>query len=183
MTDSSQTTNSSTQQTEKAKSPNGSGPQRPGSSETPQTITPPDLRENVLKKLAYIKLGERGYQMVKDQGRQRLVERLVKKTQDGTLGKVTEEDKLSNATDGEDMSFKLGDSFETHHHYTQQQQQPAATSNGNSSLAKWALAAGLLASGLGGGALAASLLKSPPSSPPASADSDTRYGLKVYEGE
>jgi hypothetical protein len=181
MINSSPKTPNSTPQTEKDKSPNGSGPKRPGSSENPLTPTPiPELRENVLKKWAYLKLGERGFQLAKDQSRQSLVERLVKKSQDGTIGQK-DGDNPSGPMSDEDMAVSVGDQFETHHHYPPPQQ-PAKEKDDGSALSKWALAAGLLATGLGGGALAMSMLKG--DNPPAvSDDTNTKYGLKLYEGE
>jgi hypothetical protein len=186
MTNSSPTTNGSTKQSGKEKSPNGSKPLGLDPSETTPT---PTLRENLIKKAAYLKLGERAYQLEKDQGRQRLVERLVRKTQDGTLGKATDDKEPDIAKD--DMSVQVGDTENVthHHHYAppepaqQEPAKPEPTKDSTSAMGKWALAGGLLAAGLGGGALATAMMRGNDTTPPAVSldDSNTRYGLKLYQ--
>jgi hypothetical protein len=145
------------------------------------------LRENLIKKLAHIKLGERAYQLEKDHGRQRLVERLIRKTQDGTLGQATGNEEPDIAKD--DMSVLVGDTKNiTHHHYPPPAPsvpvQPEPAKDSVSTMGKWALAGWLLAAVLGGGTLAAFMMRgnSTTQSPAASSDdSNAKYGLKLYK--
>ena len=114
------------------------------------------------------KLADNALQIAKDARRQQVVERLIRKTQDGTLGSETADWSLDD-----DMGVQVGDNM------TVQVQQPLRTGG----VSRLLFAAALLASGGGVGALAAwaatSLVRPNPSAivPTASdhRDADTRY--------
>ena len=142
---------------------------------------PGSLRENLIKKWGRLKLGDYALQVEKDGRRQQIVERLIRKTQDGTLGKPTTEADDNAAWPESDMAINLGDTTTNVYH------QPPQASDGNRGRAfgKAALLVGLLAAGLGGGALAATLLggKETPARAVTDTDTNTQYGLRLLQKE
>ncbi|MHC4180494.1 MAG: hypothetical protein ACYSWU_23575 [Planctomycetota bacterium] len=95
-------------------------------------------RERLKKNWINTRLAHEAAVLEKLQAEGAMVRRLVRKTQDGTLGQAT-----SEPEDTGDMGVEVGNET-THNHYYAK---PAATS----SLAKAAMAAALLGSGVGAG--------------------------------
>ena len=110
------------------------------------------------------------------QRKQRVVERLVRKTQDGTLGQV---DPTSDESPEEDMGVSVGN--RTVHNYYGQPAAEAATVGG-SLIKRVGLAAALLAAGGGVGAAVPWLLErlqvQPAAVAPQAADKDTLFDLR-----
>jgi hypothetical protein len=133
----------------------------------------PETRNRLQEQLVGLYEADKGLQLAKDRSRQQLVNRLVRKLQNGTMGQATLE---PEDEDVETMGVNVGNTV--HHHYTPPPSKPAGV------LPKLAMAAGLVAAGAGMGALpwVASMLKSSDSPPPA-ADTDTQYeiGLEVLD--
>ena len=148
---------------------------------------------NWKEKLADLKyrmaLAHDGVQIEKDMRRQAVVERLIKKTQDGTLQNATTEPMDKQLED--EMAVRIGDESHVHYHTETKpvlsQPQPSATS----SMAKTLAAAGLAAAGLGAGAAlpiaAYQMFKQAPTNVivPTDTDTDTntQYGLRVYRDD
>ncbi len=108
-----------------------------------------------------------------------LVERLAKKTQDGTVGQPTEEPADQRLASGDGMAVSVGNT--TTHNYAA----PSATF-ATSTLAKLAMGAALLAGGTGLGAGAMALidaLKSKPAAITSGADANTEYQLNLLPEE
>jgi len=71
-------------------------------------IGPQTFREQLAKRWWELKLADFGMQIEKDGRRQLIIERLIKKTQDGTLGKITEESMDAILKD-DPMGVHIGD--------------------------------------------------------------------------
>ena len=157
MANSSPTTNASTTPSAPEHSPHGFA----------NTAYPSgSLRENLMRKWAGLKLADYGLQLEKDGRRQQIVERLIRKTQDGTLGRPTNE-----PWPDEEMAVSVGDT--TNHHYH--------TPPRGNSLGKLAIAAGLLATGVAVPFVLNALRDPPPAvSTDDRPDSDTQYGLRLF---
>lgn len=148
------------------------------------TAQPTTWEDRIAKQSIGIRQAERLMGAQGSDRRGRLVERLVRKTQDGTLGTATAED-----PGGEEV-IQVGDN-----HYTVLPAEPPAASSGlGKTLA--ATAAALLVGGSGvGGAMWALQPTTPVADPPAAiaapdpgqtaaqtaADSDTRYRLQLVD--
>lgn len=142
--------------------------------EKPTATDPPDWKSRLGDLWYKTKVADYALQIDKDDRRQRILERLAKKTQDGTLGEATAEP--SDA--GDDMGVAVGN--EIHHHHQQPKAEPAST------VAKTLATAGLAAAGLGAGISAPILAYNltrpdkPAQADTAFVDTDTQYGLRVY---
>ncbi|WP_436716577.1 hypothetical protein U8335_03955 [Roseiconus lacunae] len=162
---------------------------------TGTTTRPETWREKIANDWFLGKVADNMLQIDKDDRRQRLTERLIKKTQDGTLGKPTTE-----PMDGDDMGVSVGNEINYHYSQPAAQPAPAPAASPATSIAKTVAAAGLALAGLGTGTalpIAAYNLTKPaadavverietPRPDPAPAptiDTDTRYGLQIYRGE
>ncbi len=130
-----------------------------------------------LKKWQDMRLAERAVQMLHSANARKIVNRLILKTQNGTLG---ESDPEADKFLGENMQVRVGNEI---HNYPE----PVAPSpaSGAVSLAKKAtLVAALLAAGGGAGAgipWIAGAFDKPDA--PATLDTDTRYELRIGGGE
>ena len=156
--------------------------------------------ENWKERLADLKyrmtLAHDGVQVEKDMRRHAVIERLIKKTQDGTLQQATDEP--MDKTLDEDMAVRIGD--ESHIHYHNAPSNETTTTSPptsqtkdqpKSSLAKTAATIGL-ATALGGVGLAApiaayNLTKPAPQNTTIvedpTTDTNTKYGLRIYRDE
>jgi len=121
-----------------------------------------------MRQWAGLKYADYGLQIEKDSRRQDLVERLIRKTQDGTLGQPTGEPLL-----GDDMGVTVGDTISNHYHQE---------SRGIGLAGKIALSVALLAAGAGAGAVIPALLADKAETPPTieTTDTDTRYGIRLF---
>ncbi len=130
-------------------------------------MQPDNWRDRLLSDSVKIRQAERVGMIQKLARQSRLVRRLVRKTQDGTLGQPTPE------TDGADDMIQVGDN---HYH-------PALAGTG--ALKTAALLAGLLAGGGGIGSAVTWYSLQPRfdavASPPPTADADTRYELRLVD--
>lgn len=159
--------------------------------ETKQTNSqePTTWKERVADQWWKLKLADFGVQIDKDMRRHAMVERLVKKTQDGTLQQVTAEP--MDKTLDEQMGVRIGD--EIHYHNTQATKPvKSEQQTQGSSLGKTLAAAGLAAAGLGAGValpIAAWNMTRPDTqvvveqNPGIDTDTDTQYGLKIYRDD
>ena len=151
---------------------------------------PNDWKEKLADQHWKLKLADFGVQIDKDMRRQAMVERLIKKTQDGTLDQETNEPMDKKLED--EMGVRIGDEIHYHNETT-----PPPTKNEARppnpptapSLAKKAAAIGL-ATALGGAGLAApiaawNLTRQPDQTTVIEGgnDTDTRYGLRIYRDE
>ena len=139
-------------------------------------------------------LAHDGVQVEKDMRRHAVVERLIKKTQDGTLQQATGEP-MDKQLD-EEMAVRIGDESHIHYHNAPTNETNTTTpppsqekDQSKGSLAKTAATIGLAAA-LGGAGLAAPIAAynlTKPSSPSVTVvedptvDTDTKYGLKIYK--
>lgn len=138
------------------------------------TSRPKTWADKLVEVAGQMRLANDASMMEKDLRQRQLVERLVKKTQDGTIGTPT-----SELVDGElgEMAVSVGNEV---HNY------PAPKSGG---LAKTIAAVGLAAAGLGTGAAvpiaAMQWMKndSPQTTIKAIGDGDTRYGLRIFKDD
>jgi len=161
------------------------------SSTNGETSTRESLRNNLLKKWTYLKLADQAMGMDRTNRQARLVERLVRKAQDGTIGTPEQGAGPSGVEGGEDM-VRVGD--ENHYHYPPAPPAPpptVATPPASGGLASFAAKAALVTaiaagSGLGGAGLAAWMLSRPDSEKPATVESpsdvDNEYSLSISSG-
>lgn len=142
---------------------------------TGTTTRPKEWKERLAELWYQTKLANDALQIDKDSRRQRSVERLVKKTQDGTLGQATAE-----PMDDDDDTVSVGN--EIHHHHPA----PPTPLPPKPSVAKSLAAAGLAAAGLGIGAaapIAVWNLTKDATEVIEGDDTDTKYGLKIFRDE
>jgi hypothetical protein len=133
------------------------------------------------------KLADNGLQIEKDGRRQAVLERLIRKTQDGTLGTSTNEP-MDKALE-EDMSVSVGN--ETYIHHEAPPPAPVPQESKLSGIAKVVAASGLAAAGLGSAAaipIAAWNLARPAQTTVVQeapdfedTDTDTKYNLRIFK--
>lgn len=151
--------------------------------------TTANQERNWKEKLADLKyrtaIAHDALQIDKDMRRQAVVERLIKKTQDGTLMEKTSEPMDKQLE--EEMAVRIGDESHIHYH-----NESKPSSDQASGIGKTLAAAGLAVAGLGAGIaapIAAYNLTRPttavvqPASPVVDTDTDTKYGLRIYRDE
>lgn len=123
-------------------------------------------------------------QIDKDMRRQAVVERLIKKTQDGTLMERTSEPMDKQLE--EEMAVRIGD--ESHIHYHNESKPISEQASG---IGKTLAAAGLAAAGLGAGIAApiaaynltrhtTQIVQPTQEFVDTDTDTDTKYGLRIY---
>ena len=140
-----------------------------------ETTRPENWKAKLAELWYQTKLADTGVQIEKDLRRQKSIERLVKKTQDGTLGQAT-----SEPMDEESETVNVGN--EIHHHHGQ----PKTTSP----LVKGIATAGLAVAGLGAGVAApiaawnlTRKIAPAVTEQPTMEDTDTKYGIRIFRGE
>jgi len=139
--------------------------------------------QQMIRRWVGLKMAHDSVQVAKDLRRQAIVERLIRKTQDGTLGTPTDDWPLGN-TDAGGMGVQVGDTI-IHQHVSEQHR----TAGALGTLGKAALAAALIGTGaalpLAAGALMQSFAArtqttpAPAPSAPPTADHDTQYQLRL----
>lgn len=149
---------------------------------------PDNWKEKIAKNWYLTKVADNALQIEKDGRRQAAIERLIKKTQDGSLGKPTDEPMDEEL--GE-MAVNVGN--ETYVHNAAPPVAPAPPESKLAGAAKVLAATGLAAAGLGTAAalpIAAYGLMKPDAAPvtvevPRQEDRDTntKYNLRIYRDE
>jgi len=139
-------------------------------------------KENLADLKYKMALAHDAVQIDKDMRRQAVVERLIKKTQDGTLMQQTDEPMDKQIE--EEMAVRIGD--ESHIHYHNEQKEPQQVPQASSGLGKALATAGLAAIGVGGAAslpILAWNLSRQDQQAVVDTDTDTQYGLRIYRDE
>ena len=152
-----------------------------------QQAEPIQWKEKLARDWYRVKLADQALQVDKDMRRQAIIERLIKKTQEGTLQTPTAEP-MDNQFD-EPMAVRIGDESHIHYH-NEKSVTEAAPKDKPSSIGKTLAGIGLAAAGLGTGAalpIAAYQLLRPDTNvivpPSVDTDTDTRYKLRVFRDE
>jgi hypothetical protein len=121
-----------------------------------QAPSPQSWKEKIARQWWGLKMLDTEVQIAKDQSRQKLVERLVRKTQDGTLGQLDDGEGEDKEDDDEmATSFQVGDNNTHHHHHPAPAPAPEPKLPGEPSPPKNGLLKKTLLWMLTGGALAA----------------------------
>lgn len=142
---------------------------------TAATTKPANWKEKLAQLWYETKVADLALQLDKDDRRQRSVERLIRKTQDGTLGEVSSQD-----DEDESMGVSVGNETITNNYHQPQ------TPSKSSSVATALVAAGLTAAGIGVGAAAPiaawnlTRQQASPSEVIQDTDTDTKYGLQIF---
>ena len=129
-------------------------------------------KEKIVRGWMGTRLAHEALQVQKDARRQTIVERLIRKTQDGTLGQKDAHAEV------EPMGVHVGDI--TNHHY------PPAARQQTGTLAKLAVVAALVAGGAGlgaGGPWLLDALQPPPADVTQPSDQDTLFDLRLVPDE
>lgn len=163
--------------------------QQTSQDQTPEPLRPPEgpRIEQTIRDRARVDTLADTLSVMRMDAQNRLVRRLVRKTQDGTVGSATEE---PEDTGEEDMNVNVGDTYITN---TQPapaggvNTQPSGAASGLGRIAGPLLLTGLLGTGLGGvgaGLLMNYLMSRPPATAPVEpgTDADTNYNLLLPQG-
>jgi len=148
--------------------------------------SPRSWPEKLKRNWANTRLAQEAVMLDQMQKQNGLVRRLVRKTQDGSLGTRTEEPEDAEAAGEAEMGVMVGN--EIHYHYPspatpEAVPEAAAKPAASSGLSKLATA-GVLAAAIGGGgglgALVAQLVRpADTAAPTAAVDADTQYDLRL----
>ncbi len=144
------------------------------------TETPP---RKTMRRWFEMRLANEAAMILHGANGRKLLHRLAKKTQDGTLGKT--DPSVDQQLGSEDMQIRIGD--EVHNHYQQEPPQVASQPTPASGIKRAAMIAALVAGGGGIGAAVPMVLDAmKPATPPAAVtptDENTQYELHIGGGQ